>query len=160
MTLNNIVNNIKIIYNIVIMQSNERSKSNLSNESNGTVDFFIYEESIGSSYSVSSSKKLPNYTNHEINEKLLSEYENEYENKLSKKINNYIFYLICLIILAIISCVILFIIYQFTNNHKLLYKYAFGCFIFALLLSLFLCSCMLYRCELEKKDVKTNMASV
>jgi len=137
------------------MQSNERNKSN---ESNGTVDFFIYEESIGSSYSVSSSKKLPNYTNHEINEKLLLEHQ--HENKLSKKINNYIFYLICLIILAIITCVILFVIYQFTNNHKLLYKYAFGCFIFALVLSLFLCSCMLYKCELEKNDVKTNIASV
>ena len=147
------------------MQSNERSKSNvssksnLSNESNGTVDFLNYEESIGSSYSVSSSKKYlynDDGTRYELNIKLLSEYENNW----FKKINNYIFYLTCLVILAIISSLILFAIYQFTNDHPLLYKYAFGCFIFALLLSLFLCSCMLYRCDLEKNDIKKNIAAV
>jgi hypothetical protein len=122
------------------------------NESNETVDYLNYEESIGSSYSIGS-KKYPNNTshndyndNHGLNIRLLL----EDKQKSIEKTNKYIFYLICLIICAFISAVILFAIYHFTRNHDRLYYYAFICFFVTLILTCCLCSFWKYRCKLEK----------
>lgn len=134
------------------MHSND---SNESNESKKTVDFLSYEESIGSSYSISSSKKYPNNYDYDyycdnnddgLNARLLL----EDKQKSIDKTNKYIFYLICLIISAFISSIILFSIYYFTADHKGLYYYAFICFCVTLFLTCCLCSCMKYKCELEK----------
>jgi hypothetical protein len=136
------------------MHSND---SNESNESKKTVDFLSYEESIGSSYSISSSKKYPNNYDHDydyyrdnnddgLNARLLL----EDKQKSIDKTNKYIFYLICLIISAFISSIILFSIYYFTAGHKGLYYYACISFFVTLFLTCGLCSCMKYKCELEK----------
>ena len=127
------------------MQSNDRDKSN------ETVDYLNYdEESIGSSYSIGSSKKYPNNTcinyNNGINDRLLL----EDKQKSIEKTNKYIYFLICLIICAFVSTIILFAIYHFTQNHDGLYYYAIICFFVTLILASCLCSCMKYKCELEK----------
>ena len=131
------------------MYSND---SNESNESKKTVDFLSYEETIGSSYSISSSKKYPNDYDYyrdddnNLNARLLL----EDKQKSIDKTNKYIWYLICLIICVFISSIILFSIYYFTKDHNGLYYYAFISFFVALILTCCLCSCMKYRCELEK----------
>lgn len=131
------------------MHSND---SNESNESKKTVDFLSYEESIGSSYSISSSKKYPNDydyyrdDNNNLNARLLL----EDKQKSIDKTNKYIWYLICLIICVFLSSIILFSIYYFTANHKGLYYYACISFFVTLILTCCLCSCMKYKCELEK----------
>jgi len=131
------------------MHSNDRDNSN------ETVDYLNYdEESIGSSYSIGSNKKYPNNTginynynyNNGLNDRLLLENKQKSIEKTSK----YIFYLICLIISAFVSTIILFSIYYFTQDHKGLYYYACICFITTLVLACCLCSCMKYKCDLEK----------
>jgi ABC-type multidrug transport system permease subunit len=131
------------------MNFNDRNESTETNE---TIDYLNYEESIGSSYSVGSNKKyLTNRGNNDnykngLNDRLLL----ENNQKSIEKTNKYIFYLICLIICAFISAVILFAIYHFTRNHDGLYYYAFICFFVTLILACCLCSFWKYRCELEK----------
>ena len=134
------------------MQSNDRDKSNETNETNETnitVDYLNYEESIGSSYSIGYSKKnINNYYNYNngINERLLL----EDKQKSIEKTKTYIFYLICLIICFLAFGVILFAIYYFTQHYIVLYYGACICFIIAVIVSCFLCSCMMYKCNLEK----------
>ncbi len=131
------------------MNFNDRNESTETNE---TIDYLNYEESIGSSYSIGSNKKYlndrgnnDNYKNR-LNDRLLL----EDKQKSIEKTNKYIFYLICLIICAFISAVILFAIYHFTRNHDGLYYYAFICFFVTLILTCCLCSFWKYRCKLEK----------
>lgn len=127
------------------MNSNER------NTSNETIDYLTYEESIGSSYSVSYNKKYPNNTgydnnNNELNARLLLE-DNQ---KSIKNTNKYIFLLIYLIICLFVLSTSLFAIYYFTQKNNILYYSACVCFGITIILSCCLCSCMKYRCELEK----------
>lgn len=129
------------------MHSND---SNESNESKKTVDFLSYEESIGSSYSISSSKKYPNDYYRDGDERLNARLLLEDNKKQIDKTNKYISYLIGIIICAFISSIILFSIYYFTTDHKGLYYYAFICFFVTLILTCGLCSCMKYKCELDK----------
>ena len=118
------------------------------NKSNETVDYLNYEESIGSSYSIGSNQKYinDNNNNNELNNRLLLEDKQKSIENTSK----YIFYLICFIISVFILGVILFAIYYFTNQYNELYYYACICFIIALMSVCCLCSCMKYKCELEK----------
>jgi hypothetical protein len=139
------------------MQSNhsnsDKSTTNKSTESNKTIDFLHYDdaESIGSSHN---NRILAIYTNTNtyLNEALLSQSSDHSLDKINKIIG----YLLCLIVCAIIAAIILFAIYQFTNGHALLYKYAFGCFIIALFVSLCLCTCMIYRWEIVNIEMNNN----
>ena len=127
------------------MHSNDRDKSN------ETVDYLNYgEESIGSSYSIGSNKKYPNNSginyNNGLNDRLLLEDKQKSIEKTSK----YIYILIYLIVCAFVSTIILFSIYYFTQDNDRLYYYACVCFFVTLILACCLCSCMKYKCELEK----------
>jgi len=127
------------------MHTNDRDNSN------ETVDYLNYdEESIGSSYSTGSNKKYQNNTDINYNNGLNNRLLLENKQKSIEKTSIYIFYLICLIISAFVSTIILFSIYYFTQDHKRLYYYACICFIITLVLACCLCSCMKYKCELEK----------
>jgi len=92
--------------------------------------------------------KSNNSMTSDLNRLLLENKHKSIENTIK-----YIFYLTCLIICVFISAIILFAIYYFTHGHKdneILYKFSCICFIVALILSCCLCSCMKYKCELEK----------
>ena len=151
----------------MLSRTNTINGETIISEGSNSSDFLNNYESIRSNYSIDSDILLKEELKHnKITDNISDNYINENVNKsddskdlharlLSQDNNDnildtYIFYLIAVISILIIAGTIIFAIYSFTNGKGLLFNISVIFYVIALCIFCCLCSCIAYKCEVEK----------